>query len=80
VHFKELFALDGKPTNIEENDLERRTTIVRLLEEWGLLNIIRDEDADAPGVPMKHIKVVSFRDKSNWKLISKYTIGNVKHT
>ena len=75
VHFKELFALDGKPTNISVNDVERRNTIAGLLEDWGLLNIIGDS---YPRAPLSQIKVLSFREKSDWFLETKYNIGSKK--
>jgi hypothetical protein len=74
VHFKELFALDGKSTNIDISDIERRNAIVKLLVEWNLLTVVNEEQLD----PMGHIgqfKVISFKDKKNWELIPKYTIG-----
>ena len=75
VHFKELFALDGKPTNISVNDVERRNTIAGLLEDWGLVNIIGDS---YPRAPLSQIKVLSFREKSDWFLETKYNIGSKK--
>ena len=75
VHFKELFALDGKPTNISINDVERRNTIAGLLEDWGLINIIGD---NSPKAPLSQIKVLSFREKDDWQLETKYNIGNKK--
>ena len=75
VHFKELFALDGKPTNISINDLERRNTITGLLEDWGLVKIIGDSQ---PRAPLSQIKVLSFREKNDWLLETKYNIGNKK--
>ena len=71
VHFKELFALDGKPTNISVNDVERRNTIAGLLEDWGLVRIIGDSH---PRAPLSQIKVLSFREKSSWCLETKYNI------
>ena len=75
VHFKELFALDGKPTNISINDIERRNTIAGLLEDWGLVNIIGNSQ---PKAPLSQIKVLSFREKDDWLLETKYNIGNKK--
>ena len=75
VHFKELFALDGKPTNISTNDLERRNTIAGLLEDWGLITIVGNSDARAP---LSQIKVLSFREKNEWTLETKYNIGSKK--
>ena len=76
THFKELFALDGKPSTLTKNDLARRNTIASLLSDWGLLDIVSnnfDEHAS-----LKEIKIISHRDKSEWNLESKYTIGNAK--
>jgi len=75
VHFKELFALDGKPTNISINDVERRNTIAGLLEDWELINIIGQAE---PKAPLSQIKVLSFREKDSWCLETKYNIGNKK--
>ena len=72
VHFKELFALDGKPTNISVNDLERRNTIAGLLEDWDLVKIIGDSEQRAP---LSQIKVLSYREKDEWILETKYNIG-----
>ena len=77
VHFKELFALDGKHNNITENDVQRRNRISQLLSDWGLVGIV---DADGLGelAPLNQIKVISFKDKTNWTLESKYNIGKKK--
>ena len=72
VHFKELFALDGKPTNISLNDLERRNTIAGLLEDWDLIKIIGNNEQKAP---LSQIKVLSYREKDEWLLETKYNIG-----
>ena len=72
VHFKELFALDGKPTNISINDLERRNTIAGLLEDWELIKIIGNNEQKAP---LSQIKVLSYREKDEWLLETKYNIG-----
>ena len=72
VHFKELFALDGKPTNISVNDLERRNTIAGLLEDWDLVEIIGNSEHKAP---LSQIKVLSYREKDEWILETKYNIG-----
>lgn len=74
VHFKELFALDGKEANISIGDVERRNTIAKLLEDWGLLKIILPSKAEKR-VSLSQIKVVSFKEKSEWSLVAKYTIG-----
>jgi hypothetical protein len=78
VHFKELFALDGKESSISENDLARRNAIARLLEEWGLLKIIVSEQASTPLAPMSQIKVLPHKEKSEWSLVAKYNIGTTK--
>jgi hypothetical protein len=75
VHFKELFALDGKPTNLIANDVERRNSIAVLLEDWGLLKILGDSE---PRAPLSQIKVLSYRDKDDWILETKYNIGSKK--
>tara|TARA_B100000482_G_C12557253_1_gene278624 strand:- start:563 stop:970 length:408 start_codon:yes stop_codon:yes gene_type:complete len=75
LHFKELFALDGKPTNLTENDVARRNTIANLLKDWGLVNIISEVGEVAP---LSQIKVLSFREKNEWDLETKYNIGSKK--
>ena len=75
VHFKELFALDGKPTNISVNDIERRNTIAGLLDDWGLITMIGKSE---PRAPLSQIKVLSFREKDDWLLETKYNIGTKK--
>ena len=77
VHFKELFALDGKKTNLSENDIARRNTIANLLKDWGLINILGDVTAVAP---LSQIKVLSFGEKKDWTLETKYNIGKKKET
>jgi hypothetical protein len=72
VHFKELFALDGKPTNISQNDIERRNTITGLLEDWGLVEIL---GLSEPRAPLSQIKILSFKEKDEWTLETKYNIG-----
>ena len=78
VHFKELFALDGKESTISENDLARRNAIARLLEEWDLLSILDEEKSSTPLAPMSQIKVLPHKEKSEWNLIAKYNIGSAK--
>ena len=75
VHFKELFALDGKQTNLTENDIARRNTISNLLKDWGLISIMGDSSNVAP---LSQIKVLSFREKDEWELCTKYNIGKKK--
>ena len=78
VHFKELFALDGKESSITENDLARRNAIARLLEEWDLLSILDEERSSTPLAPMSQIKVLPHKEKPEWNLVAKYNIGNAK--
>jgi len=75
MHFKELFELDGLESNISDNDVGRRNTIVSLLEEWGLLNVIDPIEEDEPRASIKQIKIISHKDKGDWELIPKYHIG-----
>ena len=75
VHFKELFALDGKDTNLSENDIARRNTITNLLKDWGLVDIIGNAE---PAAPLSQIKVLSFKEKGEWQLETKYNIGKKK--
>ena len=75
VHFKELFLLDGKPSNLVENDLQRRNTITTLLADWGLVSILNPDSAKDIA-PLRQIKVIPFKDKSIWELCPKYNIGN----
>lgn len=74
VHFKELFALDGKQTDITENDLQRRNTIARLLSDWGLIKIMNKDILDNLA-PMSQIKIIAYKDKNDWVLQAKYNIG-----
>ena len=75
VHFKELFALDGKPTNISENDIQRRNAIAKLLAEWGLVNITNPKIIGEDVAPLHQIKIIAFKEKNQWELIQKYNIG-----
>ena len=75
VHFKELFALDGKQTNLSENDIARKNTIANLLKDWGLVEIIGDA---SPVAPLSQIKVLSYKEKDDWILETKYNIGKKK--
>ena len=72
VHFKELFALDGKQTNLSENDIARRNTIAKLLKDWGLVEIQGEAE---PIAPLSQIKIISFKEKNEWSLETKYNIG-----
>ena len=77
VHFKELFALDGKATNLSLNDVQRRNRIIQLLSDWGLISIVTaDKIADV--APLNQIKVLAFKEKDEWTLESKYNIGRKK--
>mgnify|MGYP003670378196 FL=1 len=75
VHFKELFALDGKESNLSENDIARRNTITNLLNDWGLIEVKGDLE---PMAPLSQIKILSFREKDEWTLETKYNIGKKK--
>tara|TARA_R110000772_G_scaffold138575_1_gene247566 strand:- start:526 stop:915 length:390 start_codon:yes stop_codon:yes gene_type:complete len=79
VHFKELFALDGKQSDISMSDIERRNCIAELLQDWGLLKIL-DKSKAEPKASLSQIKVVSYKEKSDWDLVPKYNIGGVKRT
>lgn len=74
VHFKELFALDGKPTNLDESDIRRRNTIARLLGEWGLVKLVRPEQV-ADQAMMSQVKIIPYSQKEDWELVTKYSIG-----
>ena len=75
VHFKELFALDGKPSNFSEEDAGRRNTIVNLLAEWGLLKLVIIEKSQEPRTPLSQIKILAYKDRNEWELVAKYNIG-----
>jgi fructose-bisphosphate aldolase class 1 len=75
THFKELFALDGKPSSIIDNDIERRNAIAKLLEQWGLVTIVNPEIMVDKIAEIHQIKIIPFREKDDWQLISKYNIG-----
>lgn len=72
VHFKELFALDGKETNLSENDIARRNRIAELLKDWGLVEV---KGKTEPIAPLSQIKIIAYKDKSDWNLETKYNIG-----
>jgi hypothetical protein len=78
VHFKELFLLDNKPSNLSENDVQRRNAIADLLEEWGLLKILNPAIMEDNIAPIHQIKIISFKEKDEWELITKYNIGKKK--
>jgi len=76
THFKELFKLDGKPSNLDESDIARRNTIVSLLEQWKLVSVVKKTQIEDPKAPLSQIKIIPFREKSDWKLTTKYSIGS----
>ena len=76
VHFKELFALDGKTTNFTENDQARRNSIANLLAEWELISLVEPDKSAEPTVPLSQLKILSFKEKDEWDLTPKYNIGN----
>tara|TARA_B100001996_G_scaffold271593_1_gene212645 strand:- start:73 stop:495 length:423 start_codon:yes stop_codon:yes gene_type:complete len=76
VHFKELFALDGKTTNFTENDTARRNSIANLLSEWELITLVEPDKSAEPTVPLSQLKILSFKEKDEWDLTPKYNIGN----
>ena len=80
VHFKELFALDGKTTNFSENDEARRNTIANLLAEWELISLVESDKSADPTVPLSQLKILSFKEKDEWELTPKYNIGNKRDT
>jgi hypothetical protein len=76
VHFKELFRLDGKPTTLEESDIGRRNTICNLLQQWKLLKVLEPSRIETPIVPLSQVKIIPFKEKTEWKLTTKYSIGS----
>lgn len=78
VHFKELFALDGKPSNFSEDDMARRNTIANLLAEWGLVELINSNITKEPVSPLSQIKILPHKEKDDWELVAKYNIGRKK--
>ena len=76
VHFKELFKLDGKQPNFDESDLGRRNTIIDLLRQWNLVKVLNPQQILDPRAPLSQIKVIPYREKNEWKLTQKYSIGN----
>ena len=79
VHFKELFALDGKRVNLSENDVQRRNRIIKLLSDWGLVEIVQ-EQVVSDAAPLSQIKVIAYKEKGDWILESKYNIGKKRQT
>lgn len=80
THFKELFLLDGKSSDFDDNDRGRRNTIVKLLEEWGLLDVVSKNYVETPQAPLSQIKIIAFKEKDEWSLVPKYTIGKKRVT
>jgi hypothetical protein len=80
VHFKELFALDGKETDLTENDIARRNTIVNLLAEWELVKIVNKDQTKDPIVSMSQVKIIPYKEKDEWNLVTKYSIGKKVNT
>jgi len=78
VHFKELFALDGKSTNFSEEDKGRRNTITKLLADWNLIDVVNPSVIEEPVTPMNQIKIIAHKDKDDWELVTKYNIGKKK--
>ena len=76
VHFKELFLLDGKDSSLSEGDLARRNRIIHLLDEWELIDIVDYNKIEDPIAPLNQIKIIPFKEKNSWNLVTKYTIGN----
>ena len=80
VHFKELFALDGKPFNFSDTDIARRNTIANLLAEWDLVGLVNPSKTEEPTLPLNQLKILSFSEKEEWTLTPKYNIGKKKTT
>ena len=78
VHFKELFMLDGKINNFSEEDQSRRNTIINLLEEWGLIKVVNSKQIEDPVAPLSQIKILPYKEKGEWELVAKYSIGKKK--
>lgn len=78
MHFKELFILDGKSNNLDDEDIARRNTIVNLLEEWGLIRVVNPSQTEDPVAPLSKIKILPHKEKASWKLEAKYTVGTKK--
>jgi hypothetical protein len=75
VHFKELFSLDGKPTDFSDNDIARRNTITNLLSDWELVGIVDKEKTKEPTVSLSQVKIIPHKEKADWQLVPKYNIG-----
>lgn len=77
VHFKEMFMLDGQETTFSENDIARRNTIANLLHDWELVDLVDESKTEAPTVSLQKIKILPYKEKKDWQLFSKYTIGKI---
>lgn len=80
LHFKELFMLDGKNSSFGSEDLARRNTIVKLLSEWNIVDVVNTKQIEEPQAPLTLIKIIPFREKSDWTLLTKYTVGKKRKT
>jgi hypothetical protein len=80
VHFKEMFMLDGKPTDFSEEDHGRRNTIANLLAEWGLVTLVDPKKSAEPLTPLNRIKIISYGEKPEWNLVAKYSLGKKRYT
>ena len=78
VHFKELFALDGKTSNFSEEDKARRNTIIKLLSDWDLIKVVEGAKVEEPVLPISQLKIIAHREKDDWELVAKYNIGKRK--
>ena len=78
VHFKELFKLDRKQSDFSDNDRSRRNAVVKLLVEWKLVNVVREDPIEIEPAPMSQIKIISYKEKDQWDLVPKYNIGRKK--
>ena len=78
LHFKELFLLDGKTSSLDETDIGRRNSICKLLQDWGLLQVVDQKKIEAPITPISQIKIIPYKEKNNWELVAKYSIGKGK--
>ena len=78
VHFKDLFALDGKPTDFSDEDKGRRNTIANLLQDWDLIKVVEPDQIENPKAPMSQIKILPHKEKNDWELVAKYNIGRKK--
>jgi hypothetical protein len=79
-HFKEMFLLDGKPSNFSEEDLSRRNTIANLLHDWELYDLVDEKNSATPVAPLSQIKILKNGEKKDWKLVAKYTVGKKRQT